>query len=106
MNQRILKRIPVLFDFPSFFFISDLLLDVLLAALDITNDVSRHHHHGVDNNRARSASSSPLMSPITHRNSETNVKPTNLYVSNWTDEEKSRCRNDRRTFNEALLTER
>jgi hypothetical protein len=88
-----------------FFFISDLLLDVLLAALDITNDAPRHHHEN-DTIRARSASSSPLMSPITHRNSETNVKPTNLYVSNWTDDEKCRRRKDRMKFYDTQLAER
>jgi len=79
-------------------------LDVLLNALDINNEAPRHHHDN-DNTRARSASSSPRPS-LSRQISEINVKPTCLYVSNWTDDEKCRRRNERMKFNEAQLAER
>jgi hypothetical protein len=81
--------------------------EVLLNALDIIGDTSQqHHHHEHEPNRARSASSSPRTSPRSQRAAESNVKPTCLYVSNWTDDEKYRCSKNRIRFNETQLAER
>jgi len=78
---------------------------VLLYALDINNETTRHHHEN-DNTRAHSASSSPCPSPINLRTSETNIKPACLYVSNWTDDEKYKRSKDQMRFNETQLAQR
>ncbi|UJR31412.1 hypothetical protein I4U23_018905 [Adineta vaga] len=80
--------------------------DVSLNALDIHDNTARYRQDG-NHTRARSASSSPRhFSPDRQRNSETNVKPASLYVSNWTDDEKAKRSGDRMSFNENHLAER
>lgn len=53
-----------------------------------------------------SSSSSPRLPSATPHNLDTDVKPECLYVSNWTDDEKCRRRNERMRFDDAQLTER
>ncbi len=80
--------------------------DVLLNALDISDNTAHYHNNESDRNRARSASSSPRTSPVPQRASESNIKPTCLYVSNWTDDEKYRLSKNQMRFNETQLAER
>lgn len=81
-------------------------LDATLNALDVHDNTTRHRLES-DHIRARSASSSPRhFSTDNQRTSETNVKPTNLYVPNWTDDEKAKRSKDRINFKESQLAER
>jgi hypothetical protein len=92
-------RIFLIFDFLKIDFV-----DALINALDVPVDKLRPHHE-TEPTRARSASSSPRPS-IHKRISETTIKPACLYVSNWTDDEKCRRRNERMKFIDAQLAER
>ncbi len=77
-------------------------LDALINALDVPDDRLRPHP---ERTRTRSASPSPRPS-VSRQASDISVKPACLYVSNWTDDEKCRRRNERMRFNEAQLAER
>ncbi|CAF4437061.1 unnamed protein product, partial [Adineta steineri] len=79
--------------------------EISLNALDINDNTSRQHREN-DQTRTRSASSSPRPSADNQRTNETTVKPTSLYVSNWTDDEKYKRTNDRTKFNETQLADR
>ncbi|CAF0966985.1 unnamed protein product [Adineta steineri] len=79
--------------------------EISLNALDINDNTSRQHREN-DQTRTRSASSSPRPSTDNQRTNETTVKPTSLYVSNWTDDEKHKRTNDRTKFNETQLADR
>ena len=56
--------------------------------------------------KSNSVSSSPRLPSAVPRSPETDVKPASLYVSNWTDDEKCRRRNERMKFDDAQLAER
>lgn len=56
--------------------------------------------------RLNSVPSSPGLSSAISRTPESDAKPASLYVSNWTDDEKCRRRNERMRFDNAQLTER
>ncbi|CAF1254051.1 unnamed protein product [Rotaria magnacalcarata] len=79
--------------------------EISLSALDINNDASRHHHEH-EPNRARSASSSPISFAAHHRLDESSTKSTSLYISNWTDDQKTKLHIDQLKFNEADLAKR
>jgi hypothetical protein len=70
-----------------------------LKVVDINDEDERRRYEG---ERLRSASSLSINS----KTIESNLKPTSLYVSNWTDDEKYRRSKNPKRLNNTQLSER
>src|SRR5690349_21607444 len=83
---------------------SEIQFEVSLKVVDINDEDERRRYEG-EHSRMRSTSSSS--SSLTQQKSmESNAKPTSLYVSNWTDDEKFKRSKDPMRLNDSQLSER
>jgi hypothetical protein len=72
-------------------------LEISLKVVDINDEDERRRYEG-EQLRMRSASNQKI--------AESNIKPTSLYVSNWTDDEKYRRSKDPMRLNDSQLADR
>jgi len=72
-------------------------LEISLKVVDINDEDERRRYEGAQL-RMRSASNQKI--------AESNIKPTSLYVSNWTDDEKYRRSKDPMRLNDSQLADR
>ena len=69
--------------------------------VDINDEDERRRYEG-EHSQIRSTSSSSL----NQKSTESNIKPTSLYVSNWTDDEKYKRSKDPMRLNNTQLADR
>jgi hypothetical protein len=72
-------------------------LEISLKVVDINDEDERRRYEG-EQLRMRSLSNQKIV--------QSNIKPTSLYVSNWTDDEKYRRSKDPMRLNNTQLTDR
>jgi hypothetical protein len=72
-------------------------LEIFLKVVDINDEDERRRYEG-EQLRIRSASNQKIV--------ESTIKPTSLYVSNWTDDEKCRRSKEPMRLNDTQLADR
>ena len=72
-----------------------------LKVVDINNEDERNQYE-----RGHSRIRFPSSSPVQYQAIEKNLKPTSLYVSNWTDDEKTRRTKVPMRLNDAQIADR